>query len=165
MHLPNNMLPAFLLRASQILGLPGSLASSQQILSSQPTCTDFDVSVNVQKSTPHSFVNVDYSLEVLYALASKQILVSNEYRLSARLCEPSTKNLHSDSLQLLIHGATFNKHMWDSQYEPETYNWVRRMNQEGYPTLAFDLPGKSKYLLFISYSKAYPSFCCPHNDS
>lgn len=131
MHLPA------LLYAAQGLG---ALASSQYILS-KPHCHDFDVSTTVQRTAEHSFVNRDYDADVLISLANKEILVSNTYQMSSRLCEPSRDNAHSDTLQLLIHGASFNKNMWESQYEPETYNWVQRMNREGYYTLAVDLIG------------------------
>lgn len=118
----------------------GALGSSQYVLS-KPYCHDFDVSTSVQRTTQHSFVNRNYDADVLISLANKEILVSNTYQMSSRLCEPTRDNAHSDTLQLLIHGASFNKNMWESQYEPETYNWVQRMNREGYYTLAVDLIG------------------------
>lgn len=108
---------------------------------SEPRCTDYDVTVHIDKTTGHSFNNGHYGIEILYALANKETLVSNSYNLSSRLCEAGRTNVHSDTLQLLLHGASFNKGMWDSQYMPETYNWVHRMNREGYSTLAVDLIG------------------------
>lgn len=115
---------------------------------SQPACHDSNITVHVSKTTNISFVNQVYDLDILYALAGKQILVSNSYSISSRLCEPSQTNTHSDTLQVMIHGASFNKNMWDSQYQPETYSWVQRMNKGGYYTLAVDLIGNP--LLWIT---------------
>ncbi|KAI8628357.1 Alpha/Beta hydrolase protein [Xylariaceae sp. FL1651] len=109
----------------------------------QRGCQDFRIPVSVQMTTTNEFVNQTYNAEILYALASKQILVSNSYEISARLCLPQVQSNQGrgNSLQLLVHGATFNKNMWDIQNEPEKYSWVRRMSNEGYPTLAIDLVG------------------------
>lgn len=122
---------------------------------SQASCHDIRIPVSVQKSTDKDFQGQPYNTEILYALADKEILVSNSYELSTRLCIPSRQGsqwiqaasrqgsqwTQADTLQILLHGATFNKNMWDIQYEPENYSWVRRMNREGYATLAVDLVG------------------------
>lgn len=111
---------------------------------SQKPCQDLRIPVSVEKTTTNEFHNQPYNAEILYALAGKEILVSNSYEISARLCFPegqSSRGSRADTLQVLVHGASFNKNMWDVQYKPETYNYVRRMNKEGYPTLAVDLVG------------------------
>lgn len=110
----------------------------------QPQCHDFNFTVSVEATTQHDFASQPYSAEVLYALAHSEILVSNTYNISARLCIPDTSSTStplSDTLQFLIHGATFNKYMWDVTYKPETYSYVQRMAQHGYATLAIDLVG------------------------
>lgn len=107
-------------------------------------CTDHNVTVHVDRTTEKNLRSTPQSIEVLYALASKEILVTNSYNLSVKLCVPP--NSGSNPLQLLVHGATFNKNMWDSQYLPEKHNWVQRMHREGYPTLAVDLIGIHRHL-------------------
>jgi pimeloyl-ACP methyl ester carboxylesterase len=105
-------------------------------------CQDLRIPVSVKKTAGKEFHSELYNAEVLYAQADKQILVSNSYEMSARLCLPENSHgSHADTLQVLVHGASFNKNMWDVQYEPNTYSWVRRMSREGYPTLAVDLVG------------------------
>lgn len=130
-----------ILLATQTLYRPVMAWAGLQSVLSQPTCYDSNVRVHVTKTTDKSFVNQVYDLDILYALAGKQILVSNSYNISSRLCEPLQANTHSDTLQVMVHGASFNKNMWDSQYQPEIYKWVQRMNKEGYYTLAVDLIG------------------------
>ena len=44
-------------------------------------------------------------------------------------------------MQVLIHGATLTKMMWDFPYQPEKYSWVRHATSEGFSTLAFDQVG------------------------
>ncbi|KAI1261353.1 Alpha/Beta hydrolase protein [Xylariaceae sp. FL1019] len=118
------------------------LALSTLSWSTAPSCQDFNIPVSVEKSTTTKFHGEPYKDNILFALAGKEILVSNTYNMSARLCLPDdSTSPHADTLQVLIHGASFNKNMWDVQYEPDTYNWVRRMSREGYPTLAVDLVG------------------------
>ena len=107
-------------------------------------CRDLIIDTDVKRTTQEHFEGEDYSVRVLYALAAKQVLVDGSYKLSARYCAPATgaTNGSHDTLQLLVHGATFSKIMWDFPYQPERYSWVKRMNREGYPTLAVDLVGK-----------------------
>ncbi|KAL1623263.1 hypothetical protein SLS56_008368 [Neofusicoccum ribis] len=107
-------------------------------------CQDYTIGVSVEHTTPESFQGRTYDIDVLYAFSRRQVLVSNEYNMSSRLCAPAPDTQssdHEDTLQLLIHGATFDKTMWDLPYQPENYSWVRRMNGEGYSTLAVDLIG------------------------
>ena len=105
------------------------------------------IPVAVQRSSDLQNLTSRYDLNILYALAAKRILASNSYNLSARICRPSP-NLNvsapSDTVQLLIHGATFNKIMWDFPYQPETYSWTKMMNKAGYTTVAVDLLGEYK---------------------
>lgn len=72
------------------------------------------VPVKVQRDYDDIPLTDRYDINVLYALAGKQILTSNPYNLSARICIPnlqrSSKN-PSDTIQLLLHGVTFSKIM------------------------------------------------------
>lgn len=132
------MRPSALFLASQ--ALTGNLHQH-----GSTSCKDYNVTVSVERTTRESFLGRTYSVDILYALARKEILVSNTYTLSSRLCIPVNETPSSrdtDILQLLVHGASFSKVMWDLPYKPERYSWVRRMSEEGYPTLAVDLIGK-----------------------
>jgi len=125
----------------------GAVSSSLTTTTTPPSCHDFTIPISVEATASQKFgADIGYSAEVLYALAGKKILVSNTYDISARLCVPTTTDgddVETDKpIQLLVHGATFNKNMWDVPYQPDKYNWIHRMTgQEGYPTLAIDLPG------------------------
>ncbi|KAF4543310.1 Alpha beta hydrolase fold protein [Lasiodiplodia theobromae] len=132
------MRPSTIFLAAQALR-----AQYTAIATSSQSCTDYDINVSVERTTRETFQDRAYSADILYALARKEILVSNEYTLSSRLCTPVEKAQedHTDTIQLLVHGASFNKVMWDLPYQPERYSWVKRMSEEGYPTLAVDLIG------------------------
>ena len=110
-------------------------------------CSDVIIPVAVQRSSDLQSLTSEYDINVLYALAGKSILASNSYNLSARICRPiPNRNVSasSDTIQLLVHGATFSKIMWDFPYQPETYSWTKRMNEAGYTTIAVDLVGEFK---------------------
>ncbi|KAI4265593.1 MAG: hypothetical protein L6R38_009304 [Xanthoria sp. 2 TBL-2021] len=110
-------------------------------------CSDIIIPVAVQRSSDLQNLTSQYDINVLYALTGKRILASNSYNLSATICRPSPKrnvSASSDAIQLLVHGATFNKIMWDFPYQPETYSWTKRMNEAGYTTIALDLVGEFK---------------------
>ncbi|TRX91016.1 hypothetical protein FHL15_007998 [Xylaria flabelliformis] len=122
--------------------VPLYLAALSNWTQAPSSCQDLRIPVSVEKNAVGEFSHDAYTEDVLFALAGRKILVSNTYEMDARFCMPDNdQNPHADTLQLLVHGASFNKNMWDSELEPERYNWVRRMNYEGYPTLAIDLIG------------------------
>ncbi|KAM5346099.1 hypothetical protein ACJ41O_009104 [Fusarium nematophilum] len=106
-----------------------------------PVCRDFIIPLHVNKTVEGDHSLDNYSIESLYAWAGREVLVDGDYQMSARLCEPPAGIERKDTLQLLLHGATFNKHMWDFPYKPETYSWVRFMANAGYTTLAVDFIG------------------------
>ena len=107
-----------------------------------PVCKDLVFPVHVKKTVEGEFSLENYTIDALYAWAGREVLVSGDYEMSARLCEPATGIQRRETLQLLIHGATFNKAMWDFPYKPEEYSWTRSMTNAGYTTLAIDLIGK-----------------------
>ncbi|KAI0196819.1 Alpha/Beta hydrolase protein [Xylaria flabelliformis] len=122
--------------------IPLYLSALSNWTQTPPSCQDFRIPVHVEKTATSEFRSDLYNDEIFFALAERKILVSNSYEMSARLCVPEDiQGPHADTLQVLVHGASFNKNMWDSQYKPERYSWVQRMNREGYPTLAIDLVG------------------------
>ncbi|KAI1111365.1 Alpha/Beta hydrolase protein [Nemania sp. NC0429] len=117
-------------------------AALPDLIKPPSSCHDLRIPVSVEKTATGEYHDERYNADILYALAGRKILVSNSYEMSARLCLPEDSDgPHADTLQVLVHGASFNKNMWDVQYKPETYSWVKRMNREGYPTLAVDLVG------------------------
>ncbi|KAI9150314.1 Epoxide hydrolase [Paramyrothecium foliicola] len=105
------------------------------------TCREFTIPVSVTRTTEEEYSMDNYNLDILFALLGQEILVDGSYELSARYCEPPQGVPPRSTLQLLAHGATFHKGMWDFPYEPETYSYVRYMTRAGYSTLAIDLLG------------------------
>ena len=111
------------------------------------------VDTHVSQTTQEQFSSEEYSVRILHALAEKQILVNGSYNLSVRYCPPDkgVANKADDALQVLVHGASFSKIMWDFPYQPEKYSWVKRMNEEGYHTLAVDLIGEKIHIRGLSF--------------
>jgi hypothetical protein len=101
--------------------------------------------VHLEKTSTQNFTLDSYSHEVFYALTRKEILISGTYNVSTRTCIPKG-GAKSNSIQLLAHGATYTKHMWDFAYQPERYSWTKHMNEAGYATMSFDLIGESTLL-------------------
>ncbi|KAG0128362.1 putative valacyclovir hydrolase, partial [Tuber indicum] len=97
----------------------------------------------------------EYDIGLFHALAKKKILVTGTYDITTRLCTPDSKHQVSsrraDTIQFLIHGATYNSKMWDWPIESETYSWTRKMNEEGWATFTWDLIGTIFYLPGYGY--------------
>jgi pimeloyl-ACP methyl ester carboxylesterase len=55
------------------------------------------------------------------------------------LCRPAQG--HARTLQILLHGASFNRHYWDFPFRPRRYSYVRHANAAGFATLAVDRLG------------------------
>lgn len=68
--------------------------------------------------------------------------ISGTFRIHGVYCKP-TKNVqnNSDTLQLLVHGVTYNGTMWGGYGFGDQYNWHAYANNEGYHTLAIDRLG------------------------
>ena len=43
--------------------------------------------------------------------------------------------LHGKTIQVLVHGATYNHHVWDFPYRPDRYSYVHAATAAGYATL------------------------------
>ncbi|KAL2869044.1 alpha/beta hydrolase [Aspergillus lucknowensis] len=106
-----------------------------------PVCQDFIIPVHAQKTIEGTVSLEDYDIDVLFSVSDGEVLVDGDYELSARFCEPPAGIASKDTLQVLLHGATFNKVMWDFPYKPEEYSWVLYMTNAGYSTLAIDFVG------------------------
>ena len=119
------------------------------------TCTEQLVEISVNRTTDAEFTTQEngaasggYDLEVLYAFADRQVLVSNTYNVSTRLCVPGPQHTNAsraNTVQLFVHRATFDKLMWDIPIQPERYSWTKKMNEAGFATFSLDLPGMSVY--------------------
>jgi pimeloyl-ACP methyl ester carboxylesterase len=57
----------------------------------------------------------------------------------AQLCLPADPT--PATVQLLVHGGTYNRTYWDFPYQPEHYSYVRAATAAGYATLAIDRVG------------------------
>jgi pimeloyl-ACP methyl ester carboxylesterase len=55
------------------------------------------------------------------------------------LCARGT--VHKKTLQVLIHGATFDHNYWDFPYQPERYSYVHHLTRAGYAVLNLDRVG------------------------
>jgi hypothetical protein len=105
------------------------------------SCRDVIIPVHVAKSAAGNFSTSNYDVNILFALGARKTLVAADYNISARICEPAPNVAALDTVQILAHGATFNKKMWDFPYKPETHSWTQRMTKAGYTTVAVDLLG------------------------
>ncbi|UGQ12793.1 alpha/beta fold hydrolase [Yinghuangia sp. ASG 101] len=57
-----------------------------------------------------------------------------------QLCTPAGKPVPA-TVQVLVHGATYDHNYWDFPYEPETYSYVREAVGSGFATFAIDRLG------------------------
>lgn len=76
------------------------------------------------------------SLYVPVALGAGQ---PTQYRIYGQLCLPASGP--SNTIQVLIPGATYGHVYWDFPYQPEIYSYVRAMNAAGYSTFNIDRLG------------------------
>lgn len=61
--------------------------------------------------------------------------------IAGTLCSPAQT---ADTLQILVHGYTYNRKYWDAGYQPETYSYPQAANARGYATLAIDRLGSGE---------------------
>jgi pimeloyl-ACP methyl ester carboxylesterase len=61
------------------------------------------------------------------------------YHVVTSLCSQGT--LQGKTVQILIHGGTYNNLYWNFPLSPENYSYVRKATDEGYVTFDLDLPG------------------------
>lgn len=64
---------------------------------------------------------------------------TDSYEIVGELCRPVGRR--SSTLQILLHGASFNRHYWDFPYQPGHYSYVHHANAAGFTTLAIDRLG------------------------
>jgi pimeloyl-ACP methyl ester carboxylesterase len=61
------------------------------------------------------------------------------FKVVGELCSPPFDGHRT--LQILLHGATYNRSYWDFPFRPDQYSYVRYANNAGFATLALDRLG------------------------
>jgi len=64
---------------------------------------------------------------------------STTYRVFGRLCAAGSPD--GRTIQVLLHGGTYNHHYWDWPLEPDRYSYVEVATRAGFATLALDRLG------------------------
>ncbi|KAK3363186.1 Alpha/Beta hydrolase protein [Lasiosphaeria hispida] len=68
--------------------------------------------------------------------------VSGEFTINGVYCKPTGHHKDRNTLQLLVHGITYNSTMWGGYGLDDRYNWHKYANADGYHTLAIDRLGQ-----------------------
>ena len=64
------------------------------------------------------------------------------YAITGQLCATPSELTAGETVQLLIHGATYNRSYWDfGTFDGVSYSYARDLAAAGYPTFAMDLIG------------------------
>ncbi|NMO02930.1 alpha/beta hydrolase [Gordonia sp. TBRC 11910] len=66
-----------------------------------------------------------------------------DYQVYGELCSPAGGGMDRP-VQLLLAGGTYNHAYWDLPYRPDTYSYVRTMNEHGYRTFNIDRIGTGR---------------------
>ena len=86
---------------------------------------------------------IDFVLKVWRGspvLTSGSRLTTGSFSISGTYCIP--ENVESkNTLEILLHGITYNKTVWSGLGFGDTYNWHKHANNRGYATLAIDRLG------------------------
>lgn len=80
-------------------------------------------------------------------------IAGGQGKMRGTLCVPPG----AETIQVLVHGHTYNRLFWDSPYKPGTYSYVRSMNEAGYATLAIDRLGAGSSYRPLSAVVTYES--------
>ena len=67
---------------------------------------------------------------------------TDEYRIAGELCRP--RGERARTLQILVHGNSYNRSYWDFPFRPGRYSYVRRAVDAGYATLSIDRLGSGE---------------------
>ncbi|MBO4209641.1 alpha/beta fold hydrolase [Micromonospora echinofusca] len=62
--------------------------------------------------------------------------------LVGELCLPDSGT--PETVQLLVHGATYNRAYWDFPYQPQIYSYVKYANRAGYATFNVEIVGSGE---------------------
>ncbi|EJD51025.1 alpha/beta-hydrolase [Auricularia subglabra TFB-10046 SS5] len=105
-----------------------ALASSTPWTLAVPRCVD-----SVARF-PASAINFDISSGTLPPNAT--VPISGTFGIQIRFCEPTVDIVaRADTVQVLVHGITYDTEYWDSSFEPESYSYVRFAAAQGYATI------------------------------
>ncbi|KAK4161250.1 putative cardiolipin-specific deacylase, mitochondrial [Cladorrhinum sp. PSN259] len=67
--------------------------------------------------------------------------VSGTFTIKGTYCVPAKNVRSKDTLEVLVHGITYNKTMWEGMGFGSEYDWHKYANSRGYATLALDRLG------------------------
>jgi pimeloyl-ACP methyl ester carboxylesterase len=133
-------------RSLTLLGLALSGASAKSCGCSDVTFEVPVTSQNVAFASPPDTSNttdiVEWMREVWrgnFPTLNGTTTVSDTFTIKGTYCVP--KNRKADTLQVLVHGITYNKSMWAGFGLDDKYNWHAYANARGYASLAFDRLG------------------------
>lgn len=142
--------PSFRSALSLLLSLP--LFSS-----AAPTCTDLLLSVTAHSQVreiilppnligdPNAINDLINSVGGIAVTLYPLVPAGGTYDISAKYCEPEIADSRSETIQVLVHGATYTKTYWSGlglpEDEAEQYSWIDYASKKGYPTLSIDLLG------------------------
>jgi pimeloyl-ACP methyl ester carboxylesterase len=62
-----------------------------------------------------------------------------QYRIVGTLCTPRRRA--TNTVQLLVHGSTYSRYVWDFPFQRERYSYVDYMTDAGYSTFSYDRIG------------------------
>ena len=128
-----------------------SFNSSSSYNASDFNCQRIMIPITLNQTSTTNYTMDNYDVNFYYDVQNFKIFRTATYNTYAIYCAPPDPASARDTIQLLNHGATFKKEMWDFPYQPETYSWVRAMHAAGYPTLAWDAIGTVSPRAISSY--------------
>jgi pimeloyl-ACP methyl ester carboxylesterase len=63
------------------------------------------------------------------------------YRISGELCSTAAERTNGQTVQVLVHGLTYNHTYWDFGYANSQYSYAKHLASNGYATFAYDRLG------------------------
>ncbi|KAK0099464.1 hypothetical protein ONS95_004674 [Cadophora gregata] len=116
------------------------------LILASPTCTTLSIPVSVRAHNAH--FPPDFTTTSLLSLVGAlgavvfDSLITDTFTIVGTYCEPEVLvERRKDTVQLLVHGATYTRAYWTGDGFDERYSWVAAASKDGYPTLAIDRLG------------------------
>lgn len=114
-------------------------------------CSDFSVAIS---ASAENFVDIPDPTTGATSSSNETVHVSGTFSINFRYCKPTEKvPRHSDVLQILVHGAGYDKNYMLYPLQPETHSYGLTANQRGYPILAYDRLGTYYSLLSCMHDR------------
>ncbi|KAK3939767.1 putative cardiolipin-specific deacylase, mitochondrial [Diplogelasinospora grovesii] len=143
---------ATLQRTLLILGLlTGASAGAGHLAGSRCSEVSFAVPVSSENVVfgsppdPHNDTAiVEFMLDVwrgLPANTTGTTTVTGNFTVNGLYCEPRGQKRKADTLEVLVHGITYNKTMWSGMGFGSPYDWLAYANSRGYAALSIDRVG------------------------